>query len=162
MPIACIDNEVNLTIFTGRWRMSVEENIALMKRWFQEVWNEGRVQTIYDLLDENAIGIGQEPQTVIHGRAGCVAYFNRLHGAFPDMKFTVEDAFGSGDKVVLRWSAAMTHTGDHLGMPASNKPVRITGIAITRIEKGKIMEGWDNWDRFAMMQQIADTAKAAS
>jgi len=141
--------------------MSVEENIALMKRWFQEVWNEGRVQTIYDLLDENAIGIGQERHTVIHGPAGCVAYFNRLRGAFPNMKFTVEDAFGSGDRVVVRWSAVMTHTGNQLGMPASNKTVRITGIAITRIEKGKIMEGWDNWDRFAMMEQIADSAQAA-
>jgi len=77
------------------------------------------------------------------------------------MKFTVEDAFGSGDRVVVRWSAVMTHTGNQLGMPASNKTVRITGIAITRIEKGKIMEGWDNWDRFAMMEQIADSAQAA-
>jgi hypothetical protein len=40
--------------------MSVEENILLMRRWFQEVWNEERTKTIYDLLAENAIGVGQD------------------------------------------------------------------------------------------------------
>jgi steroid delta-isomerase-like uncharacterized protein len=142
--------------------MSVEENIALMNRWFQEVWNEGRVQTIYDLLDENAIGIGQDPDGAIHGPAGCVFLFNRLRGAFPDMKFTLEDVFGSGDKVVVRWSAAMTHTGDYLGIPATKKTVRISGITITQIEKGKIVQGWDNWGQLGLMQQIQATAKAAA
>jgi hypothetical protein len=40
--------------------MSVEDNIALMKKWFKEVWNEGRVQTIYDLMAENATAVGQD------------------------------------------------------------------------------------------------------
>ena len=142
--------------------MSVEENILLMRRWFQEVWNEERTKTIYDLLPENAIGVGQDqPGVEIYGPAGFVALFNRIHGAFPDMKVTVEDVFGADDKVVVRWSAVMTHTGDHLGIPATNKKVRITGITITRIENGKIVQGWDNWDQLALMQQVS-TAIAAS
>jgi steroid delta-isomerase-like uncharacterized protein len=140
--------------------MPVEENIALMKRWFKEVWNEGRVQSIYELMDANAIGIGQDPNGVIHGPAGFESLFSRMRGAFPDIKITLEDIFGSGDSVAVRWSAAMTHTGDHLGVPASNKPVRITGISIARIENGKISQGWDNWDQLAMMQQIANAAAA--
>jgi steroid delta-isomerase-like uncharacterized protein len=141
--------------------MSVEENIVLMRRWFKEIWNEGRVQTIYDLMADNAIGIGQDqPGVEIHGPADFVALFNRIHGAFPDIKITLEDAFGADDKVVVRWSAVMTHTGDHLGIPATNKKVRITGITIVRIEKGKIVEGWDNWDQLALMQQVS-TAVAA-
>lgn len=136
--------------------MPVEENVALMRRWFKEVWNEGRVQTIYDLMAENVIGIGQDaPGVEIRSPADFVALYNRLRGAFPDIKFTLEDIFGLDDKVVVRWSAVMTHTGDHLGMPATNKPVRITGITIAQIEKGKITRGWDNWDHLAMAQQLA-------
>ena len=144
--------------------MSVEENIVLMRRWFKEVWNEGRVQTIYDLMDENGIATGQDqPGVVLHGPADFVALFNRIRGAFPDIKFTLEDAFGADDKVVVRWSAVMTHTGDHLGIPATNKKVRITGITIARIAKGKVMEGWDNWDQLALMQQLStDTTAAAA
>lgn len=143
--------------------MSVEENIVLMRRWFKEVWNEGRVQTIYDLMDENAIATGQDqPGVVLHGPADFVALFNRIRGAFPDIRFTLEDAFGADDKVVVRWSAVMTHTGDHLGIPATNKKVRITGITIARIAKGKIVEGWDNWDQLALMQQLSATANSAA
>src|SRR5271168_4683897 len=111
--------------------MSVEENIVLMRRWFKEVWDEGRVQTIYDLMAENVVGIGQDvPGVIIRTPADFVALFNRLRGAFPDIKFTLEDVFGADDKVVIRWSAVMTHTGNHLGIPATNRPVRLTGITI--------------------------------
>ncbi|MGC1969183.1 MAG: ester cyclase [Candidatus Acidiferrales bacterium] len=142
--------------------MPVPENIALVRRWFGEVWNEGRVQTIYDLLDENVVGIGQDqPGVEIHGPADFVALFHRLHGAFPDIKITVDDTIAADDKVVARWSAVMTHTGDHLGIPATNRPVRVTGITIAQIKDGKIIRGWDNWDQFALMQQLS-IARAAN
>jgi predicted ester cyclase len=48
----------------------------------------------------------------------------------------------------------MTHLGDHLGMPATGKPVRITGMTITRIAGKQIVEGWDNWDQLGMLKQI--------
>jgi steroid delta-isomerase-like uncharacterized protein len=141
--------------------MSVEDNISLMRRWFQEVWNEGRVQTIYDLLDEHISGWGQDqPGVEIKKPADFEALYNRIHGAFPNQKMTVEDAFGTGDKVAVRWSSVMTHTGDHLGIPATNKEVRITGITIARIVNGKIVEGWDNWDQLALAQQISNTSAA--
>lgn len=144
--------------------MSVEENVVLMRRWFKEVWNEGRAQTINDLMDENGIATGQDqPGVVLHGPADFVGLFHRIRGAFPDIKITLEDTFGADDKVVVRWSAVMTHTGDHLGIPATNKKVRITGITIARIAKGKIVEGWDNWDQLALMQQLsADAPNAAA
>src|SRR6202453_5101164 len=141
--------------------MSVEENVALMRRWFQEVWNEGRGQTIYDLLAGGIHGWGQDlPVVDIRKSADFVKFYERIHGACPNQKLTVEDAFGSGDRVVVRGSSVMTHSGDHLGVPASHKTVHITGITIARIENGKIVEGWDNWDQLAMMQQIAQEAAA--
>ena len=141
--------------------MSVEENIVLMRRWFKEVWDEGRVQTIYDLMAENVVGIGQDvPGVIIRTPADFVALFNRLRGAFPDIKFTLEDVFGADDKVVIRWSAVMTHTGNHLGIPATNRPVRLTGITIAEIKNGKIVRGWDNWDQLSLMQQVTSAAAA--
>ena len=93
--------------------MSVEENIVLMRRWFKEVWNEGRVQTIYDLMAENAIAVGQDqPGKELRGPRDFVTLFNRIRGAFPDIKITIEDAFGADNSVVVRWSGVMTHTGD--------------------------------------------------
>jgi steroid delta-isomerase-like uncharacterized protein len=135
--------------------MSAQRNIALMRRWFKEVWNQGTIETINELLAEDAVLMGQgEPDVKIQGPAEFISFVQRIRGAFPDVKVSVEDAFGLGNKVVVRWSAAMTHQGDQLGIPASGKRVRITGMTMVRLRDGKIVEGWENWDQLAMMQQI--------
>ena len=135
--------------------MSVEENVKLMRRWFQEVWNEGRMQTIHDLFAPDAVAIGElEDGVKLRGPAEFEAFARRIRGAFPDMNVVVEDVFGAGDKVVLRWSGTMTHLGNHLGMPATGKAVQVTGITIARIAGKQIVEGWDNWDQLGMLKQI--------
>src|SRR5215470_8472083 len=135
--------------------MPVSQNIELMHRWFREVWNEGRIETVYQLFAADGVAIGQAgPQTQIRGPKEFVLFVERIRGAFPDIKVTIEDAFGAKDKVVLRWSASMTHTGDTLGVAATGKSVRLTGMTIVRIFKGKIIEGWDNWDQLGMLEQI--------
>jgi steroid delta-isomerase-like uncharacterized protein len=135
--------------------MPAKENVALMRRWFKEVWNEGKTETIHELLAPDAIGIGElEDGGKLRGPAEFVPFVERIRGAFPDIKITVEDTFGAKDRVVLRWSATMTHRGDGLGIAATGKPVQITGMSMVRIVDNKIVEGWDNWDQLGMLKQI--------
>jgi steroid delta-isomerase-like uncharacterized protein len=135
--------------------MSVEENIQLIRRWFQEIWNEGKIQTVYDLLSPDAVGKGQTgSQGEIRGPKDFVPFVKQIRATFPDIHVEIDDAFGAGDKVVARWTATMTHSGDHLGMQAIGKSVRITGTTIARILDGQIIEGWDNWDQLGMLAQI--------
>jgi steroid delta-isomerase-like uncharacterized protein len=144
--------------------MSVEDNVRLARRWFQEVWNEGRMQTVYELFAENGIATGQSEQgEMLRGPKEFAIFVERIRGAFPDIKVMVDDAFGADDRVALRWSATMTHKGDQLGMAATNREVKISGITITRIRNGQIVEGWDNWDRLGLMKQIgpAESGQAA-
>jgi len=137
--------------------MPVEQNIQLMRRWFQEVWNEGKTETIHELLAPDAIAIGQlEDRKQLRGAAEFVSFVSNLRATFPDIKIKVEDVFGADDKVVLRWSATMaaTHSGHQSGAPATAKAVEVTGITIARIRDGKIVEGWDSWDQLGMMKQV--------
>jgi steroid delta-isomerase-like uncharacterized protein len=135
--------------------MAVEKNIGLMRRWFQEVWNEGNIETIHELLAPDAIAVGQlEDRKELRGAGAFVAFVKSLLESFPDMKIKVEDVFGSEDEVVVRWSSTMTHSKDHLGMPATGKEIRLTGITIARIQNEKIVAGWDSWDQLGMLKQI--------
>jgi steroid delta-isomerase-like uncharacterized protein len=135
--------------------MPVEENIQLMQRWFHEVWNEGQTQTIYDLIAPNGVAKGHRGgESEIRGPEEFAKFVHELRTAFPDMELKVEDIFGAADKVVVRWSANMTHTGDALGLAATGKPVRTGGISIVRIAEGKLVEGWDSWDQLGMLRQI--------
>lgn len=135
--------------------MSTEENIQLMRRWFQEVWNEGRMETVYELLSADGVARGQRgAEEEIRGPQEFEKFVKEIRGAFPDIQIRVEDIFGADDKVVLRWSAVMTHTGDTLGLPASGRTVHSRGITIARFADGKVVEGWDNWDQMGMLEQI--------
>jgi steroid delta-isomerase-like uncharacterized protein len=141
--------------------MSTEKNIALMRRWFEEVWNQGKIQTVKELLDEHATGFGQAGSgTGIHGPADFIPFVERLRGAFPDIAVTVEDAFGEDEKVVVRWSATMTHTGPNLGIPPTKRKAHITGMTMAQIKKGKIVAGWDNWDQLTMLRQLGVVPEA--
>ena len=132
-----------------------QDNVTIMRRWFDEVWNRGQLATIHELMAADAVGIGQAgPDVTIRGPQEFQSFVEKLRGAFPDIQVTIEDAFAAGDKVAARWSATMTHSGDHLGLPASGKQVRITGISLAQIANGKIVAGWDNWDQMTMMQEI--------
>jgi steroid delta-isomerase-like uncharacterized protein len=140
--------------------MPAQENIEIMQRWFREVWNEGRIQTVYELFSPDGIATGHYgDKSQIRGPKEFVPFVEQIRGAFPDIRTDIEDAFATEDKVVVRWSASMTHTGQGFGQPTA-KPVRVTGISIARIVDGQLVEGWDNWDRLAMLQQI-DALQAA-
>ena len=135
--------------------MAADENIQLMRRWFQEVWNEGRIETIHELFAPNGVANGQRGgESEIRGPEQFVKFVQEIRGAFPDIKVEVEDVFGAGDKVVLRWSGTMTHSGDGLGMPATGRTVHSRGITIARFVDGQVVEGWDNWDQLGMLEQI--------
>jgi predicted ester cyclase len=54
----------------------------------------------------------------------------------------------------MRWTATATHKGELMGIAPTGKQVTITGIAIDRIDGGKIVEEWENFDRMSMMQQL--------
>ena len=55
----------------------------------------------------------------------------------------------------------MRHTGDALGMPATNKQLHTSGISIVRFKDGRFAEAWQNWDMLGLIQQITDAAAPA-
>ncbi|MBV9824477.1 MAG: ester cyclase [Alphaproteobacteria bacterium] len=129
-----------------------EREVMLVRRWFEEVWNQRRVEAMDELLaaDARVYGLGAGNDVVI-GPAGFRPAYEQLLGAFPDIHFTVEDAISVGDLVALRWTARATHTGDHLGVPATGETVTITGMVFARAQDGKMVEGWNNWDMLGLM-----------
>ena len=74
--------------------------------------------------------------------------------AFPDMKFKVDDEFGCGDKVVLRWRASGTNTGSLFGIPPTGRKATITGLSVMRVQSDRVVEDWVQEDALGMMQQL--------
>ena len=132
-----------------------EENKALTRRSWQIVTEES-LDTLEDALKEvyaNDIVL-HEPDEDVHGIEGLKQFVSMIRSAVPDLRIAVEDEMAEGDKVVSRWRAQGTHQGELMGAAPTGNQVRITGITIHRIEEGKIVEEWENWDALGLMQQI--------
>ncbi len=135
--------------------MSAENNKMIVRRWYQEVLSEKNIALIASLFSKTythheEIVPGGWPR----GTAGAEALAQTYHTASSDIQYTIEDQMADGDKVITRWTARGTHTGNFLNAPGSGRKYTITGISIERIEDGKIAETWSNWDLMGLMAQL--------
>ena len=133
-----------------------EENKALVRRWFEEVWNQGRSDAIEELLAPGCIvhGLSEDAESPLRGSEDFKPFHATFRGAFPDIEVVVEDIIAEGDLVAVRCVVRGRHTGDHLGCAASNTAVTFTGMAMARITDSKIVEAWNNFDFLRMNKQI--------
>jgi steroid delta-isomerase-like uncharacterized protein len=119
---------------------------------FYEVYNDHKMELWEKALTEDYQG-NVNGQMIPNREVG-KGFVEAIHNAFPNLKYTLNDTIIQGDKVVTRWTAAGTNSGDFFGMPATNKNVTMLGITIFYIRDGKIANLWDVWDQNGLMQQL--------
>lgn len=133
-------------------RMS-QDNKSTVLRYYQEVCNDGKVAVLDELCAPEYVnhnpGPGLPPTR--EGDKLLIAMYRMM---FPDMRITVEDMLCDGDKVVTRWVGNATHQGEMIGIQPTGRRVTITGIDISRVANGQILEAWHQEDQLSLMQQI--------
>jgi predicted ester cyclase len=77
-----------------------------------------------------------------------------FQSAFPDLRYTIENIIADGDMVAERMRFEGTHRGDFQGLPPTGMRVSFTGMQISRMSGGKIVELWGEFDALGMMQQL--------
>lgn len=133
-----------------------QESKDLIRRWFNEVWNERRAEAIDEMLaaDATVHGLSDTSGMPISNPAAFREFHKQFCGAFPGITVNVDDVIAEGDKAVARCTVRGKHSGDHLGLAATNADVEISGIAIIRVRDGKIAEAWNNFDFLKLNQQL--------
>ena len=129
---------------------------AVLHRWFEEVWNKGRESAIDEMFAEEGVahGLVDENGEELRGASGFKPFFRKFRDAFPDIEVIIEDCICEGDKAAARCTVRGKHTGDSLGVAASNKAVEFNGLCIIQVKDGKIVEAWNNFDFARLNQQI--------
>jgi steroid delta-isomerase-like uncharacterized protein len=133
-----------------------QDNDALIRRWFEEVWNKGREDAIAEMFAEDGIihGLADDSGQPVENATAFRVFHRKFREAFPDIQVVVEDTVAEGDKIAARCSVRGKHTGDSLGMAATQAQMEITGIVIARSKDGKLVECWNNFDFMTMYKQL--------
>ena len=132
--------------------MSTDTNKDIVRRVGVEPW-EGNPGVIDELVASDYVG--HDPaQPDMHGPEGVKEFVTTYLTAFPDGKITIDAQIAEGDLVATRWTGRGTHNGDLMGIPPTGKQVTVDGITISRVEGGKVVEEWSNWNTLGMLQQL--------
>ncbi|MDX6360550.1 MAG: hypothetical protein QOH37_3604 [Nocardioidaceae bacterium] len=132
----------------------VPEHEATVRRFFDELWNDGDLDCADDVLspahihhigDVSMVGPDEVKDTVV-----------RFRTAFPDLHFDLEDVISDADRVVVRWTATGTHAGEFAGVAATGRSARWTGIDLVRLEDGRIVELWAAADGAGLFEQLTE------
>ena len=109
------------------------------------------------------------PSVVIHGIPGVEAgiesakkFYQGFHRAFPDTQILVEDLFTRADKLACRFTVSGTHKAEFMGIPATDKFIKFTGITILKFIAGKCTERWNQADFLGMLQQLGAIPEKSS
>ena len=132
--------------------MSAEENKAVVRRFFDEL-NRGNVSALDDLLDDQYTGHFTGVPVPMN-RQGLNQFVDLSAGPFPDFSHQIEDLLAEDDKVVARVAYSGTHRREFMGLPATGKQVRFSGINIFWLKGGKVVEQWSQSDQLSMLQQM--------
>lgn len=132
--------------------MSVQENKATLRRG---------VEAFNDQVDRSGWLAIHAPSVVAHGLgpepldlSGLGRFYGGLWAAFPDLRISVDDLFGEGDRVAWRLTAHGTQQAEFRGVPATGTEVTFGAQYIFRFRDGRIVERWTNLDRLGVLVQL--------
>jgi len=132
--------------------MTIEQNKAVPRRLFKAMETNDQA-TMKEVLAPNfkAYHFGSSEPTRREEYLQSQAMYE---GAFRDQKYTIIDQVAEGDRVTTRTTWEAIHTGDYQGLPPTGRRVLVSGIAISRVKDGQILERWLEMDRIGLLQQL--------
>jgi steroid delta-isomerase-like uncharacterized protein len=129
-----------------------EQHKTLVRRWFEEGFNEKDLAVVDDLFDPDVVVNGQRA-----GRLGLKQSMSRFIQAFPDLRVTTTDVVAEGNVVVAWYTVQGTQRDTFEGIPASGKSVGWSGADLFRIEQNKIVECRFLDDSLGLLRQLGAT-----
>ena len=130
------------------------QNKQIVKRFLNDLWSQGNLAVANEIIAANHVQ--HDPATPNFGKGpdGAKQIVTLYRSAFPDLHFTIDQIVDGEDFVTTRYTARGTHKAELRAIAATNKTVKVEGIFISRISRGKIAETWVVWDALGLMQQL--------
>ena len=123
----------------------------LVRRLFEAI-NGQEYDALPDLISPDYVY--RTPGEELRGVEGLRGLLEAYHRGFPDLRLSIEDIFGAGDRVATTFTFKGTHLGELMGVPPTGKRVAVRGTIHSRTREGRIVEEFELLDLATMYQQL--------
>jgi len=125
---------------------AMESNKKALVRWFDEVWNQGRRETIDEMFGAECVL--HDGVATYTGPEEFSVFYDKVRSKFSDIHVSTQRSVSEGDLVSMQWSVDSTHI-------ATGKKTQVTGMSMVQFENGQMREAWQNWDIAGVEEQIS-------
>lgn len=136
--------------------MSVELNVALVRRLYEQVWSEGHLEVVDEIFAAHHVRHDLRSPDTASGPEEQAQVAAMFRAALPDLVVEPDLMLCDGEMVTARWTAAGTHTGAWGTVQPTGKRVVFDGVTIFRFDGGRVVEMWVHRDDLALLQQVGD------
>lgn len=135
-------------------------NKELVRRFYKEVYGDWNMALVDAVVSPRFVS-HDWPEGGPTGPKAFHDYYSAIRAAVPDARYVVDDLIAEGDRVVVRWRMLGTHERAFGGIPPTGRAITLKGIAVYRLEEGKLVERWVVSDVYGLLHGPAGTEKAA-
>jgi predicted ester cyclase len=143
-----------------RIRSAGETGKALARRIVDEVWTQGKLDVIDEVIAPDFVGY-DPTNGEFRGRDGFRQLVEGYRSTFSNIAMRIESIVAEGDWIAARWTARGTHTAELMGVAPTGREVTVEGTQFNRIRDGMIVEGRGLFDALGMLQQLGAVPTAA-
>ena len=136
--------------------LTEEEAKTLMDR-YMEIHNEGTLAIADEIFHPDFVLRTPFLPEPIVGIQALKDVITNLRMTFADFEGTIEEVVVKGDEIWSRYTMTGTNTGPLGDLPPTGKKMHVTGMAITRVADGKIIEDQTYWNVLGLYQQLGFT-----
>ena len=133
--------------------VSVEENQAVIRRLFDEVYNDQNLDVLDELVAEDVVNHAAADEHK-HGIEGFRHVIEWTYALAPDARSELIDMIAQGDKVACRVRDSGTQEGEIFGIPPTGKSFTAEHVHWHRVVGGKLVERWAVRDDLGTLIQL--------
>ena len=142
--------------------MPATENKALVRRFYEEVWDKGNLDACDEVFAEDYVRHDLRPSEPVPGPEGQKQIAADFRSAFPDLRVEVDILVAEDDYVVGRWTASGTHRGRWGTLEPTGRRTTFSAVNVFRFENGKVAEIWNHRDDLGLREQIGSPIYAGA
>jgi steroid delta-isomerase-like uncharacterized protein len=132
----------------------IDTKELVIRRYFSELFNQGRVELVPELLHPDYVNHSPGPADLPHGRDGVGVVVQALRRGFPDLHYRIDDLVVGRDSVAVRATLTGTHRGDLFGVGPTGRAVEVAQMTFERFREGRIVAHHRLTDDLSLLRQL--------